>query len=115
MSTPVTPLRIVITGASGFIASALAPTLTREGHTVIPMSRERLAGGIQWDPQRGVLDPVALEGVDAVIHLAGAGIADQRWTAARKRELRESRVGPTTLLANTLANLRQPPAVLVSM
>ena len=115
MTTPLTPQRIAITGASGFIASVLIPMLTTEGHTVVPISRGAGTDGIQWDPERGTLDPAALEGIDAIIHLAGAGIADRRWTSARKRELRASRTKPTALLARTIASLREPPRVLISM
>lgn len=110
-----TPQRIAITGASGFIASVLIPMLTTDGHTVIPVSRGAAAEGIQWDPERGALDPAALEGIDAIVHLAGAGIADRRWTTARKRVLRESRTGPTALLARAIASLRRPPSVMLSM
>jgi uncharacterized protein (TIGR01777 family) len=108
-------MRIAITGATGFIGSHLTATLKREGHVVIPVSRKATTDGIQWDPARGVLDPAALEGVDAVIHLAGEGIADKRWTEARKQAILESRTRPTDLLARTLASLREPPGVLISM
>lgn len=73
-----------------------------------------MAGEIAWDPATGRLDPADLEGLDAVVHLAGENIG-VRWTAARKRQIRESRTLGTTLLSETLARLRQPPAVLVSM
>jgi uncharacterized protein (TIGR01777 family) len=69
---------------------------------------------IRWDPAAGQLDPADLEGVDAVVHLAGAGIGDRRWTAARKREIRDSRLQGTDLLARTLAGLDRRPAVLLS-
>lgn len=107
-------MRIAITGATGMVGRALAPVLTTEGHTVVPVSRRPVARGIQWDPASGALDGEAWEGLDAVIHLAGESIADGRWSDRRKLELRESRVGPTTLLARTLAGLRQPPTVLIS-
>jgi uncharacterized protein (TIGR01777 family) len=69
---------------------------------------------IRWDPAAEQIDAPALEGVDAVVHLAGAGIADKRWTPARKREILESRTAGTALLAGTLAKLDRPPEVLVS-
>ena len=96
------------------IGTALAQRLVEAGHTVLPISRRQLPGGIRWDPDQNLLDPASLEGCDAVVHLAGAGIGDRRWSRARKRELMDSRIGPTTLLANTLAALDHPPRVLVS-
>ena len=69
------------------------------------------AAGVSWDPARGVLDPSAVEGFDAVVHLAGENIADRRWSEEQKRRIRDSRVGGTTLLSTTLANLNHPPAV----
>jgi uncharacterized protein (TIGR01777 family) len=113
MQTPLAPMRIAITGATGMVGRALTPMLTAEGHTVVPVSRRPIDGGIQWDPT-GPLDPAKWEGLDAVIHLAGENIADGRWTDARKHLLRESRVGPTRRLAETLARLATPPRVLIS-
>ncbi len=105
---------IAITGATGMIGRALMGLLKAQGCTAIPISRGVVEGGIRWDPARGVLDPRALEGVEAVVHLAGENIAGARWTKARKRELRDSRIAPTRLLAKTLGGLSQPPRVLVS-
>ena len=113
METPLAPMRIAITGATGMVGSALAPMLTAQGHTVVPVSRRPIEGGIQWDPS-AALDIAAWEGLDAVIHLAGANIADGRWTDDRKQLLRDSRVGPTRRLAETLAALPVPPRVLIS-
>ncbi|MDQ3948784.1 MAG: TIGR01777 family oxidoreductase [Gemmatimonadota bacterium] len=107
---------IAITGATGFIGSALVHELTAAGHAVRRMVRregQRRPGDALWDPAAGRLDPRALDGVDAVIHLAGEPIA-QRWTAAAKRRIRESRVRGTQLVATTIASLAQPPRVLVS-
>jgi len=114
MTTPLAPMRIAITGASGMVGSALVPFLTAQGHTVVPVSRRPAPGGIQWDPASGTLDAAAFEGLDAVIHLAGENIAGERWTDSRKAALRDSRVGPTRLLATTLASLQRPPKVLIS-
>ncbi len=111
---PAPPMRIALTGATGLVATALAPMLTTAGHTVVPVSRRPLPGGIQWAPGRGHLDPEPFEGCDAVIHLAGASIAGGRWSGERKRLLRESRIGPTLLLSRTLAALDRPPRVLLS-
>lgn len=108
------PKKIAITGATGMIGRALLGSLKAQGYTTIPISRGAVEGGIRWDPTRGVLDPRALEGVEAFVHLAGENIAGARWTNARKRELRDSRIAPTHLLAETLGRLSQPPTVLVS-
>ena len=109
-------MRVAITGATGFIGSQLAAFLSTGGHEVLRIGRgERKPGtvDIPWDPARGQLDARALEGVDAVIHLAGASIAE-RWTGAQKRAIRESRVEGTSLLAHTLAGLTRKPRVLLS-
>lgn len=103
-----------MTGASGFIGRALTRSLESAGHTVLPISRSAGAGrAIPWDPERGKLDPRALEGIDAAINLAGENIG-QRWTSEVKRRIRDSRVRGTELLATTLARLEMPPSVLVS-
>lgn len=107
---------IAITGATGFIGSALVPELKAAGHPIRRMVRSERRRGpedIVWDPAAGRLDPRALDGVDAVIHLAGEPIA-QRWTTAVKRRIRDSRVRGTELLATTIASLARPPRVLVS-
>jgi hypothetical protein len=85
--------------------------LRADGATVVRIGRGADAD-VHWDPARGVLDARTLEGIDAVVHLAGAPIA-QRWTARRKREIHSSRVESTALLARTIASLSQPPAVLM--
>jgi uncharacterized protein (TIGR01777 family) len=106
-------MRIAITGASGLIGQALVPFLAAGGHRVVTVSRR--AGGpgqVAWDPDRGMLDGSALEGIEAVVHLAGEPIG-VRWTAARKRRILRSRVSGTRLLAETLARLPRPPQVLV--
>jgi uncharacterized protein (TIGR01777 family) len=110
------PLRIAVSGASGLVGRQLAAFLTTGGHQVARLVRRDARGEdeIAWDPVAGMIDSAALEGFDAVIHLAGAGIADHRWSAGRMREIRESRVSSTTLLAQTLARLERPPKVLVS-
>jgi len=108
--------RIAVTGATGFVGSALVPYLTAAGHRVMRVTRGAVAAGsgdVHWDPARGTLDARALDGVDAVIHLAGESIAE-RWTAERRRRILESRVEGTALMARTLATLVHPPRVLVS-
>jgi uncharacterized protein (TIGR01777 family) len=109
-------LRIAVTGASGLVGRQLVAFLRAGGHDVLPIVRHapRDANEIQWRPAEGQIDATRLEGLDAVVHLAGASIAGGRWTKARKRAIRESRVQGTTLLANALAGLRQPPRVFVS-
>lgn len=107
-------LRIAITGASGLLGSSLGPFLTTGGHQVVPVSRQRRGGGgVRWDPSAGTIDAAGLEGLDAVIHLAGENVG-ARWTDGRMRRIRESRVNGTRLLAETLAGLERPPAVLLS-
>jgi uncharacterized protein (TIGR01777 family) len=110
------PLRIAITGASGMIGSQLAAFLTTGGHEVLRFARGRTAreGEVAWNPASGRIDHEALEGLDAVIHLAGENIAGGRWTEPRKAEIVASRVKGTTLLAKALPVLRNPPAVFLS-
>ncbi|MGH9049230.1 MAG: TIGR01777 family oxidoreductase [Acidimicrobiia bacterium] len=107
---------VAITGASGLIGSALVPALRRDGHRVLRLVRDGSgsADTIEWDPAAGRIDAAGLDGVAAVVHLAGAGIGDKKWTPERKREIRESRTRGTTLLAETLAGLASKPSVLVS-
>jgi hypothetical protein len=110
-------LRVAVTGATGLVGSALVTALRAAGHRVDRVSRRPPRPGttdIQWDPARGRLDPRALEGADAVVHLAGESIAAGRWTASAKARIRESRVGGTRLVADTLAGLDRRPRVLVS-
>ena len=112
-----TPKKIAITGASGLIGSALSNKLRAAGHTVVPVVRRPLPGdpsAVLWDPKAGTIDAAGLEGLDGVVHLAGAGIGDHRWNDAYKREVLESRTKGTDLLARTLAGLTTPPPVLVS-
>jgi hypothetical protein len=110
------PWRILLTGASGLVGSALAPFLTTGGHRVERLVRgaPRAAGEIGWDPLAGTLDRERLEGVDAVVHLAGESVGGGRWSAARKEAIRSSRVRGTRTLCEGLARLRAPPRVLVS-
>lgn len=113
--TSATVRTVAISGSSGLIGGALATSLAGEGIAVRRLVRRRPSAGgdIQWDPDRGTIDAQALEGVDAVVHLAGAPIAE-RWTDAQKKRIRESRVQGTRLLASTIAKLRKQPAVMVS-
>lgn len=108
------PQRIAITGASGLIGSALVGFLKSEGHTVqrlvrrAPVSPEE----IQWDPKTGYVDIEALRGVDAIIHLAGAGVGDKRWSRKYKAEILNSRLLGTTAIAKAVAEVK--PQVFIS-
>jgi hypothetical protein len=108
-------MRIVVTGASGLIGRALLRALLSAGHeTTVLVRRAAGPGEARWDPAAATIEPAALEGAGAVVHLAGAGIGDSRWSAARKEIILRSRLDSTTLLARTLAALENPPSVLVS-
>ena len=115
-SGPAAPLRVLVTGASGLIGGALTPFLESGGHDVVRLVRRPPASGreIAWDPVAGDIDAAALEGFDAVIHLAGENIGAGRWTPTRRRRIRLSRVASTELLCGALAALKRPPAALVS-
>jgi uncharacterized protein len=111
------PLKILLSGASGLVGSALLPFLTAGGHQIIRLVRGQPrpeAPEVQWDPVRGVLDLTRIEGVDAVVHLAGENIAAGRWTPERKARIRESRVRGTKTLSEALGQLVLPPKVFVS-
>jgi uncharacterized protein (TIGR01777 family) len=108
--------RVLVSGATGFIGSALVHRLVAEGIAVRRLTRRAPAAGsddVRWDPTRGEIDPRALDGVDGVVHLAGEKI-DQRWTTRLKHELRESRVRGTGLIARAVASAPTRPRVLVS-
>jgi hypothetical protein len=108
------PQRIAITGASGLIGSALVGHLKSEGHTVQRLVRRAPVSPdeIQWDPKTGFVDISALRGVDAVIHLAGVGVSDKRWTKRFKSEILNSRLLGTTAIANAVAEVK--PQVFIS-
>lgn len=107
---------IAITGSTGLIGEALRTRLLADGHRVVRVVRHEPTGPdeIRWDPTTGHLEAADLDGLDAVVHLAGEGIAEKRWTDEQKQRILESRTLGTRLLAETLAGLERPPAVLVS-
>ncbi len=109
-----TPQRIAITGASGLIGSALVGHLKSEGHTVQRLVRRTPVSPdeVQWDPKTGYVDLDALRGVDAIIHLAGAGVGDKRWNKKYKAEILNSRLMGTTTIANAVTELQ--PDVFIS-
>jgi len=108
-------MRIAVTGASGLLGSALTKSLTADGHDVVALVRRapRGEGEARWDPEAGTVDPAALEGRDAVVHLAGAPVGARRWTAERKKVLWDSRVHGTDTIARAVAALDRKPATLV--
>ncbi len=110
-------MKVLLTGSHGFLGSALARRMDAQGHEVIRLTRPGSSRGprdLEWNPDAGQLDPAGLEGLEAVVHLAGESLGAGRWTAARRRRILESRTRGTELLAGALATLPHPPAVLVS-
>jgi uncharacterized protein len=108
-------MKVLVSGSSGLIGSALVPFLARGGHTAVGLVRlkpQHGAAEVYWNPERGEVDTKGLEGFEGVVHLAGENIAG-RWTAEKKTAIRESRVKGTRLLCQTLAQLERPPKVLV--
>jgi uncharacterized protein len=106
---------VAVTGSSGFVGRNLTALLRSGGYRVREVSRSSRSSSdsIRWDPEAGVLDPVELEGVYAVVHLAGEPISGVRWTAGKKESILRSREAGTRLLTRTLGELTHPPEVLV--
>ena len=109
------PTRIAVTGASGLIGTALCLQLESSGHEVVRLVRRQATNRneVTWDPARGTLNTEALAGVVAVVHLAGENLSGGRWTSARRRRIRDSRIAGTRLLATVLANLNVTPRALI--
>ena len=109
-------MNVLVTGSSGLIGGALVPALAADGHQVRRLRRAPASGpdATTWNPADGTFAPGALDGIDAVVHLAGENIAGGRWTAARKASIRGSRVDGTHRLCAALAALDTPPRVLVA-
>jgi len=109
-------MRVLVTGSSGLIGSALTGRLESLGHEVVRLVRSPGPTGpleVAWEPESGRLDPRTLEGLDSVVHLAGESIASGRWSAARKARIASSRLKGTSLLASAIASLKDPPSSLI--
>lgn len=109
--------KILITGASGLIGSRLTELLIAGGHSVRHLGRSKKSGQVStflWDPIAGIIDIQALEQIDTIIHLAGASVAEKRWTASRKKEILNSRIKSTELLYQALKNNRHNTKTFVS-
>jgi uncharacterized protein (TIGR01777 family) len=109
-------MRIAVTGASGLIGSALCLALEQSGYQVLKLVRRAASNDqeLQWHPIDGIKDLTKLENLDAVVHLAGAGVGDHRWSVEYKREIRDSRVQGTLTLSKALASVSNKPEVLIS-
>lgn len=109
-------MKILVSGSHGLVGKALSKSLSAKGHEIYKLVRERSSEerDIEWRPEEGTIDIAALEGFDALVHLAGENIASGRWTDEKKRRIRESRVRGTSLLSQSLSKLSNPPATFVS-
>jgi uncharacterized protein len=108
-------MRIAITGASGLIGTALSRRLQRDGHEAVPVVRRAPGDNeIGWSVSENRIDDGAFDGIDGVVHLAGAGIGDHRWTDDYKREILDSRTVGTALVANAVATATNGPKVLLA-
>ena len=108
-------MKILLTGSHGLVGNALTTSLTRDGHDIVSLVRRQAANDseIEWHPDRGEINDRQLEGLDAVVHLAGESIASGRWTDEKKRKIRESRVKGTALLSESLTRLSRPPSAFI--
>ena len=110
-------MHVLVSGSTGLVGNALVPALTSAGHEVIRLVRSKAKSParelVHWDPSANSIDASGLEGLDAVVHLAGESIASGRWTSARKARIRDSRVNGTRLLCEKLSHAARPPAVFV--
>ena len=108
-------MKILISGSNGLVGSALRDELAIAGHETVALVRPASAStsGVRWDPDAGTIDAAALDGFDAVVHLAGENIVSRRWTDEQKARIRDSRVRGTALLADALAALDRKPSVML--
>lgn len=106
-------MKVLVSGSSGLVGSALMPVLSKKGHVVLRLVRTKAKSSeeVEWDPASGKVDAGGLEGLDVVVHLAGDNIASGRWTAEKKRRIRDSRVDGTKLLSESIQKLARPPKV----
>ena len=108
-------MKIAITGSSGLIGTALIKAISERGDTAVRIVRSSPGSNdVLWDINAGTIDTGKLEGIDAVVHLAGEGIGEAKWSPEQKKRIRESRTLSTALLAESLAGLESPPSVFVS-
>jgi len=110
-------MRVLVSGSTGLIGTELVDRLGRCGHDAVRLVRSTAPDtlpSVRWDPSRGELDRGALDGIEAIVHLAGESIASKRWTAAQKTKILESRVDGTSLLADAAASMTTPPVVFLS-
>jgi uncharacterized protein (TIGR01777 family) len=116
-------MRVLVSGSTGFLGTAVVETIEKGGHTVARLLRPQTAASkparvseqaVQWDPVAGTFDAAAAEGADVLVHLAGASIAGGRWNASRKKLLRTSRIDATRHLMAALSKLKRPPRVIVA-
>ena len=110
-------MKILVSGSHGLVGKALMKSLTGDGHEVVRLVRGEHAFGspeVGWQPDQGRIDSAHLEGFDGVVHLAGESVASGRWTSAKKRAIRDSRVKGTLLLSDALARLSRPPSVFIT-
>ncbi len=109
-------MKILVTGSNGMVGKSLIDFLTTGGHEVVRLVRKSSQhdNAIQWNPSEGKIDGAALEGIEAVVHLAGEGIATRRWSAAQKARILDSRVQGTRLLCEALAEMQTPPRTFIS-
>jgi uncharacterized protein (TIGR01777 family) len=110
-------MKILVTGVSGLIGSALIPSLKSGGHVCLQLVRQQSQvndSNVFWNPNDGEIDAASLNGLDAIVHLAGENVSEGRWTDEKKQRIRESRVKGTTLISETIASLTPRPHVLVS-
>ena len=107
---------VLVSGSRGLIGSALVPALEERGYRVRRLVRSGRSSGneVRWDPSAGMIDAAGLEGIDAVVHLAGESIGEGRWTPAKKARILQSRVQGTRLLSETVASLTRQPRAMVS-
>jgi len=110
-------MRIIVSGASGLVGSALAPSLEAAGHEVVRLVRAstgKTPGEAVWNPAAGTLDPAVIDGADAVINLNGRSIAKGRWNSTVKEELRSSRLDSTRILVQAIGTAENPPGLLIN-